>query len=131
MYIPILSEVIKGGVELLKGRSERKQSATTQRNELIKAKDSHNHTWEIAALEGEGYELPLIRMVAFLEVTIGTAITVMDPDLGAAIWASLALVPTWVIGLKVTVFGWAFGSTPIKNVAAGLVGSVVKFPKDK
>lgn len=129
MYLPIVSELIQGGVKLLTRRSERKEAAATQRTSLISAKDSHNHSWEIAALEGEGYELPLIRMIAFLEVTIGTAITVYDPAIGSAVWASLALVPPWVIGLKVTIFGWAFGSTPIKNAAAGLVGSVVNFPK--
>lgn len=68
-------------------------------------------------------------MAAFIEVTLGTAITVYDPTQGELLRASLVLVPSWVIGLKVTVFGYAFGSTPVKNVAVGLVGGVIKFPK--
>lgn len=125
----IIGEITKGVVSVIKGRSDRKDNANRRRSELLESKESHNHSWEIAALEGEGYELPIIRLIAFIEVTLGTAITVYDPEQGAELWLSLAMVPAWVIGLKVTIFGWAFGSTPIKNAAAGLVGSVLQFPK--
>jgi hypothetical protein len=123
----IVGSLIDGVVGVVNQRSQRKQLANTQRNNLIQSKETHNHSWEIAALEGEGWELPLIRMAAFIEVTLGSVITVYDPTQGAELWAALTLVPTWVIGCKVTIFGWAFGSTPIKNAAAGLVGSVINF----
>ena len=129
-YIPLLSDLIKGGFSFLNRRSERKQVAETLRNQLIASKDSHNHSWELAALQDEGWELLLIRLAAYLEVTVPVLITVLDPTLGTVVWQALTMVPSWVIGLKVTVFGWAFGSTPIKNAAAGLVGSVIQFPKE-
>lgn len=126
---PILGTITNGLFGWIKQRGERKAAAQQQKVDLIKSKDSHNHSWEIAALEGEGWELGVIRMAAFTEVTLGTFISIYDPTYSREMWAALAEVPNWVIGLKVTIFGWAFASTPVKNAAAGLVGSVVTFPK--
>jgi len=114
----LFSSIISAGVKMFTARSERKAEANRLKTNLLASQASHNHNWEIAALEGEGFEVKAIRLIAFLEVTLGTAISVYDPEQGAALWASLAMVPAWVIGLKVTIFGWAFGSTPIKHAAA-------------
>jgi len=126
----IISAIVGSVTKLWTNHQNSKDALSERTTDLIKSKESHNHTWELAALAGEGFELKVIRLIAFIEVTLGTAISVVSPEYGAELWTSLALVPGWVIGLKVTIFGWAFGSTPIKNAAAGLVGGVIKF-KDK
>ena len=62
-------------------------------------------------------------------INAGILVTLFDPLAGEAIWSAYATVPNWIVGLQVTIFGWAFGSTPVKNAAAGLVGSKLKFDK--
>ena len=62
-------------------------------------------------------------------INAGILITLFKPELGSEIWEAYSLVPNWIVGLQVTIFGWAFGSTPVKNAAAGLVGSKLKFDK--
>lgn len=127
--IPVVTAVFTAATSIWTNHQNKKNAISERTTDLIKSKDSHNHTWELASLAGEGFELKVIRLIAFIEVTLGTVITVYDPTVGTAIWTALATVPGWVIGLKVTIYGWAFGSTPIKNAAAGLVGGVIKFKK--
>ncbi len=110
-------------------REDRKDKAHARRTQLIESKESHNHSWELAALEGDGWEIGLIRMGIYLEISTAVIVTVVSPEHGTKIWAALALIPEWIIGLHLTIAGWGFGSTPVKNVAAGLIGSVIKFPK--
>ena len=129
MSLAIPGTIVNSGLSLMKAKGDRKQAAEELRTSLIKGKDSHNHSWEIAALEGEGWELSLIRILSFLVINAGILITLFKPELGSEIWEAYSLVPNWIVGLQVTIFGWAFGSTPVKNAAAGLVGSKLKFDK--
>ena len=129
MSLAIIGSLINTGLSLFKAKGERKLAAEVLRTDLIKGKESHNHSWEIAALEGEGWELSLIRTLSFLVINAGIIITLVKPEIGTEIWTAYALVPNWIVGLQVTIFGWAFGSTPVKNAAAGLIGSKLKFDK--
>ena len=112
-----------------KARAGLKLAVENNRARLAEGSESHNHTWEMAALQGEGWELRLIRLLAYFEIAVPEIVSVVSPQTGAAIWEALQIVPDWIIGLHVSIYGWAFASTPIKNAAAGLVGSSIKFPK--
>ena len=117
----ILATLISPITEAFNSHQERKAVAQTQRVALLADKDSYNHQWEIAALEGDGWELSTVRLLAYLELTICTFIAISDPSKADDIWTALAGMPEYIIGMKLTAFAWAFGSSPIKNAAAGLV----------
>lgn len=120
-----LNSILKPLVGAYNKRQEIKDNAHARRTDLINSTEDRNHTWELAALEGESWELGVIRMGIYLEVSVAVLITVIDPAKGAEIWEALATVPEWIIGLHLTIAGWGFGSTPIKNAAAGMVGMVI------
>jgi len=127
--LPLITALITPLVTAFTARATRKAAIETKKLDLIAATDSNNHSWEIAALDGEGWELPLIRMLAYVEVTLCTLIAVHSPADGADLWLSLEAIPEWLLGMKLTIFGWAFASTPIKNAAGGLVSSRLKSNK--
>jgi|TARA_R100000789_G_scaffold100463_1_gene110812 hypothetical protein len=112
-------------------RAEIQDAAHARKTDLIKGKDSHNHSWEMASLKGDTIECILIRLGVYIEVAAGVIITIIDPQKGVEIWAALDLVPAWITGIHITIAGWGFGSQPLKAVGAGLVGSILKFPKTK
>jgi hypothetical protein len=100
-----------------------------RREELAGDVSQRNHTWELAALEGDSWEVQVIRSSGYLMLAVPIVYTCIDPNAGEEIWQALTIVPGWVIGLLVTIYGWAYGSAPVKNAAAGLVGGALKFPK--
>ena len=119
--LTVLSALASPITQAYTARGERKAAIQKQRLSLIGDAESNNHNWEIAALEGEGYELPLIRLLAYIEISLCTYMAVYDPEAAKAIWIALAEMPEYIMGMKLTVFAWAFASTPIKSAAAGLV----------
>lgn len=124
----LINTVVDGVKTYATNKQELKREAQAQKVSLIQSKDSHNHSWEIAALSGEGGDVFFIRIGLFILVNVGIVITVVNPAAGVAIWKALTLVPNWIIGLNVSMAGWAYGNAPVKAVAAGLIGSVLKFP---
>ena len=111
-----------------------------RKGELIDATKSRNHTWELAALAGDGWEEPFIRLAIYFEVLYLVIIAIYDPIMASGVYAAINPVyneigeqtsglPAWVIGLHMTIAGWGFGSQPIKAIGAGLVGSALAFPK--
>ena len=102
-------------------RGERKAAANTQRVALLSSKTQANHSWEIAALEGEGWELPIIRLMAYLELSLCMYTSIFQPQHAQEMWTAIGGIPEWLLGMKLTVFAYAFASSPIKSAAAGLV----------
>lgn len=127
----IVGEVISQGVGYFKDKQQAKHDrhmAVEQRKtDLAKGTQSHNHTWELEALREEGLDIVIARLYFIAFYSIPLAITVIKPSVGTAIWVSLNIVPAWVIGVIVTMTGWAFAAKPLQRVGAGLVGSKLKF----
>ena len=119
--LPLLTALAAPLITAFSARSARQGAIAAKRLDLIGSTDSNNHSWEIAALAGEGWELPLIRFMAYVEVTLCTLLAIYEPAKATELWLALSAIPEWLLGMKLTIFGWAFASTPIKAAAGGLV----------
>jgi hypothetical protein len=52
-----------------------------------------------------------------MDYTIYAVFTEQDPN---KLWQALALMPDWYSGLLMTVFGFCFGSAPLKKAGGAL-----------
>lgn len=127
----LISEVIGGVRDRSKAKHERKMAVEKRKTDLAKGEQSHNHTWELAALQDEDGGAWLARWFFIVFYTLPVIYTCFDPNEGEAIWKALEEVPSWVIGVVVTMTGWAFAAKPLQNAGAGLVGTVIKVRSKK
>jgi len=138
MWNPL--SAIKSVASVVETISTNRTKAKLRKGELLDSKDERNHSWEIAALSGEGWEEPIIRLAIYIEVLYLVIIAIQDPAYATEVYIAInpkfdadgvqiGGIPAFVIGLHLTIAGWGFASQPIKAVGAGLVGSVLNFPK--
>lgn len=134
--IPVISGLFNLGSQWLgnKGKKaeaihETEMAVQQRKTDLAKGEQSHNHTWELAALTGEDSGAKWARWFFIVFYTIPVVYTCFDPVEGTKIWKALEEVPNWIIGVVVTMTGWAFAAKSLQSVGAGMVGSVINFPK--
>ena len=99
-----------------RAKEQNKRAASEERTKLIQCKQSNNAAWEIAVLEEDN--LGWLRFISFTLVIVPVVVTVFDPDYGKEIWGTLETVPTWVIGLLVTMYGFIWASKELNQAGA-------------
>ena len=135
----IWSALIAPVANTITSLNENKTKVKLRKGELLDSRDERNHTWELAALAGDGWEEPIIRLAIYCEVLFLVVIAIVDPDYAKEVYTAINPVfsvsgnqiggiPPWITGLHLTIAGWGFGSQPIKAMGAGLVVSLIKFP---
>lgn len=78
------------------------------------------HLWEKNVLIKSGMALRwccVLHLFAGLDYTIYAEFAGKD---GTALWKALELMPDWYAGLLMTVFGFCFGSAPLKKAGSSL-----------
>lgn len=109
----------------------REMAVEQRRTDLAKGEQSHNHSWELAALSDSDGGAKWARWFFIIFYTLPVVYTCIDPVEGTKIWKSLEEVPTWIIGVVVTMTGWAFAAKSLQGVGAGMIGSRITFGKSK
>ena len=92
----------------------------------------HNASWESIVAQRSSRFLRwgcALHLFVGLDFTIYLAIT-GDPNPGV-IFEAFQVIPDWYTGLLATMFAWAFGSEPLKQVGGKLVQSWTNRNKDK
>lgn len=119
---PLLSWITARS-EIKAAEHRQKIAAIERKAELLSDKESYNNTWELSALEKSSNALRWWFVILY---SVPVAITLVLPDYGVKMWHSLEAVPSWVIGVILSMTGFSFGSAPAKHIGASLMALVVK-----
>ena len=111
-------------------KHEKAMAIEQRKTDLIVGESSHNHSWELAALSDRDGGAKQARWFFIIFYTIPVVYTCIDPIGADDIWFSLGSVPNWIVGVIVTMTGWAFAAKPLQNVGAGMVGSTINFKRN-
>lgn len=110
--------IVQGWTETRKAKQERKIAEINADKELAMSKAEQEHKWEMKALEKSSM---IARWFFNIFYTVPVIYTCINPEEGRKIWEALEVVPEWVIGVIVTMTGFAYGSAPAKKAGAFLI----------
>jgi len=113
--------------EIKQQEHELKMSVLKNKARLAESQQTHNSNKEMRQLEVAS---PWMRRIVASHVLVLIDVAVINPTYANKIFASLNNVPTWVIGLYVTVFGFYLAKEQLSDYGAGLVQTWRK-PKEK
>lgn len=95
------------------------------RARLLEGEQSHNSEMEMKQLE---VAAPWMRRIIVAHILVLMDIAVVSPIYAQKIFTALDKVPTWIIGLFVTVFGFYFAIRKMSEIGTALVAK--KFNKE-
>lgn len=116
----IWSSLINGVVSLFTARQAQKKAEIDNKARLLRDENSHNSSWEMAALSAD--RLSLLRNCSFILFTAPVLYTVYDPAAAGAVWVSLDSVPDWIIGVQMAMTGFIWAAKPVANMGAAIIG---------
>jgi hypothetical protein len=120
MYIPILSDIVKGVAEVIKGKQKVKMAVIENKVRLAASQGEFNHEWEMKQLDNSGYKDDvLFYAVIGLFVWSGFC-----PERAAVVFANWELLPEWFLQITMWLVASVIGVKKVGEYLPGLIGSV-------
>ena len=110
--IRILKEGLSFWKDERKAKHDMRMAGLQNRQRLLLDEQTHNHEWEMKALETSSKGLKHLSFFLFAGPIL---ITVINPSYGAEIWTNLALVPDGFMQIYYAITGAIWGIAALKD----------------
>lgn len=123
----LIAPITNIGTQYLKNRAAVKQAEADLKVKVIESKarlaegeQSHNNAKELKQLEKAS---PWVRWVIVGHVLALFDVGILDPQRAATLYENLEKMPSWVVGLFVSVFAFYFAVDRLSEKGADLVSA--------
>lgn len=120
MYIPILSDIVKGVTGIITKKVELKGAIIDNKMRLAKSEQDYNHDWEMKQLDNSGYKDDVL-FYAIIGMFVYSGI---DPEGAAIVFENWNLIPEWYLQITMWLVASVIGVKKIGDYLPGLIGAV-------
>lgn len=119
--VSIVTESVSFFRERQQAKHKLKMNVLSNKQQLAISKQSHNEHWEMASLESSDR---LLRFISFSLFALPLIITVIQPEMGKAIFLNLESAPTWYVQTFIAINGGIWGIVELKHAAPAFIANI-------
>ena len=120
MYIPILSDIVKGVTTIITKKVELKGAIHENKMRLAKSAQDYNAEWEMKQLDNSGYKDDVL-FYAVIGMFVWSGIC---PEEAAIVFANWELLPEWFLQVTMWLVASVIGVKKVGDYLPGLISAV-------
>jgi len=120
MYIPILSDIVKGVTGIISKKVELKGAIIDNKMRLAKSDQEYNHEWEMKQLDNAGYKDDVL-FYAIIGMFVWSG---FDPQGSAEVFRNWNMLPEWFLQITMWLVASVIGVKKVGDYLPGLISAV-------